>query len=103
MEQIMPFIFGMLTIIGIAAAATIVVGIVKIFKQTIRFRHLDHSIECIWSHMSRSQDDVSKTIDTKISEIYRSIDLLEERLSNQLSAIEDCIDTGLSEKELLKG
>ena len=103
MEQIMSFIFGMLTITGIAAVATIVVGTLKIDKQNYRIRNVESTIEQIWSTMYTKEINVYKKMDELQSEIYRKINSMEEVLSRQLDRVEHCIDTSLTKKEILKG
>ena len=94
----MPFIFGMLTMIGIAAAAIIVVGIVKIFKQTYRVRNVESTIERIWSTMDTKENNVYKTIDAAFAEIYRKIDSIEEGLSRRVHELGHCIDERVSKE-----
>ncbi len=52
--EITSFILGMLTIIGMAAAVVIVLGLVKIYKQTKKVENLENSMYREFDHIHRS-------------------------------------------------
>jgi uncharacterized protein YoxC len=97
MEQIMPFIFGMLTIIGIAAAVIIVVGIVKIFKQNSRFREVESTIERIWSHIDSNNRERSDQIHRSFTSLVKSIDDCHIELSKRIESVESDLNRRLGE------
>ena len=73
METTMYFIFGMLTIIAIAFAVVIVVGMVKINKQQKTVEELNERIKGLHLDHSQQFDNVYRNIDQTQNELYLQI------------------------------
>ena len=106
MEDITQFIFGMVTMIGVAAIVTLVVGIVKVVKANTQIKHLWSAIDSqnnsMWQERENTHrtfeenfrlinsriDEVHRTIDTNFNEIDRRVDHAIEELNDRMDDIE---------------
>lgn len=73
METTMYFIFGMLTIIAIAFAVVIIVGIVKINRQQKTVEELNERIKGLHLDHSKQFDNVYTNIDQTQNELFRQL------------------------------
>ena len=87
MEQIMPFIFGMLTMIGAVAATIIVVGIVKIFKQSAHVRLVNSEIDKIWPAMDSNNVSMHTRTSNVEQVMYRSIESSHAELQRRIDEL----------------
>lgn len=104
--EITSFILGMLTIIGMAVAVVIVLGLVKIYKQTKKVENLENN-------MSREFEHTHRTISENLNDIHQRIDhveehifkLIEDEKRDTISYIDSRIDKLQSNKtkEVIKG
>jgi len=87
METTMYFIFGMLTIIAIAFAVVIVVGIVKINKQQKTVEELNERIKGLHLDHSQQFDNVYRNIDQTQNELYRQINESRQAASSNIENV----------------
>ena len=73
METTMYFVFGMLTIIAIAFAVVIIVGIVKINRQQKTVEELNERIKGLHLDHSKQFDNVYTNIDQTQNELFRQL------------------------------
>lgn len=110
MEDMTQFIFGMVTMIGVAAIVTLVVGIVKVFKANTQIKHLWSSIDSqnnsMWQERENTRrvfeedfrlinsriDEVHRTIDSNFNEIDRRVDHAIENVNDRIDDIESSIE-----------
>lgn len=123
METTMYFVFGMLTIIAIAFAVVIVVGIMKINKQQktveelndrIKGLHLDHSkqFDSVYANIDQTQNELFRQISDGSINMYRDMraqttDAVTQSKSYTDSRIDKLIDTYFEvqsiKKQIIKG
>lgn len=100
------FIFGMVTMIGVAAIVTLVVGIVKVFKASTQIKNIWSAIDSqnnsMWQERENTRrvfeedfrlinsriDEVYRTIDSNFNEIDRRVDQAIEELNDRMDDIE---------------
>jgi uncharacterized protein YoxC len=87
METTMYFIFGMLTIIAIAFAVVIVVGMVKINKQQKTVEELNERIKGLHLDHSQQFDNVYRNIDQTQNELYRQINESRQAVSTSIETV----------------
>jgi predicted PurR-regulated permease PerM len=87
METTMYFIFGMLTIIAIAFAVVIVVGMVKINKQQKTVEELNERIKGLHLDHSQQFDNVYRNIDQTQNELYRQINESRQAASSNIENV----------------
>lgn len=87
METTMYFIFGMLTIIAIAFAVVIIVGIVKINRQQKTVEELNERIKGLHLDHSKQFDNVYTNIDQTQNELYRQISELRQSMTSNIETI----------------
>ena len=115
--EITSFILGMLTIIGMAAAVVIVLGLVKIYKQVKKVENLENSMFREFEHTHRTISENSNEIHQRIDHVNRDINQyidhiekhifksIEEEKRDTISYIDSRIDKLQSNKtkEVIKG
>lgn len=72
--EITSFILGMLTIIGMAAAVVIVLGLVKIYKQSKKVEQLENNMHREVEQLYRNADEFSRNLYQQIDNLHRDID-----------------------------
>jgi gas vesicle protein len=103
MEDMIQFIFGMVTMIGVAAIVTLVVGIVKVFKTSKQINNLWSSIDSQNTSIWQSHEDIRRifeedfrSVTARFDEVHRTInanfDEHERRIDQAIVELNDRID-----------
>lgn len=112
--EITSFILGMLTIIGMAAAVVIVLGLVKIYKQSKKVEQLENAMYKEIEQLYRNADELNKDLHQRIDHLNRDLNQyidhikehifksIEEEKRDTISYIDSRIDKLQSKKEATK-
>lgn len=101
--ETLSFAFGVLTMVGVAFAALIIVSIVKAYKQQTRIQELQEWLLSIDREMHRQDDEVYKTIDDRVRGVNDQItDAVTACNSYTDKRIDKLIDTYFMVKEAEK-
>lgn len=102
--EITSFVLGMLTIIGVAVAILVVLGVVKIYKQGKQIAESKSSLEKEVENIYRAVFEGERALYTRLDEIDRRIDNLHEETHRSITSYVDSrIDKLQTKKEVLKG
>jgi hypothetical protein len=93
--EITSFVLGMLTIVGVAAAILVVVGMVKISRQKAQINDL-------WNAINDTQSNTNQYVGTLEDQICRNMDELRREYSSYVDSRVDKLQNKTN-KEVLKG
>jgi predicted PurR-regulated permease PerM len=93
--EITSFVLGMLTIIGVAVAILVVVGMVKISRQK-------EQIADLWNAINNTQSNADQLFSTLEDQMIRNIDELRREYSSYVDSRVDKLQNKTN-KEVLKG
>ena len=88
MEQIMPFIFGMLSVIGAIAIVIVTIITVKVFRHAERFKEFYEVIE-------NTSTDTFQYIESSLELIHQEITSLNDKVQSQLDELKQQQDLDL--------
>lgn len=112
--EITSFVLGMLTIIGMAVAVLVVLGIVKIYKQSKKVEQLEalmyREIEHLYKNTSEYDRELQQQLDNLNRDLDQRIDRIEEHIFKSIegekreiiSYVDSRIDKLQSKKEANK-
>jgi uncharacterized membrane protein YgaE (UPF0421/DUF939 family) len=104
--EITSFILGMLTIIGMAVAVVVVLGLVKIYKQTKKVENLENDMYREFEHIHRTISENSNEIHQQIhsveEQIFRSIEDEKRDITSYIDSRIDKLQSNKT-KEVIKG
>jgi predicted PurR-regulated permease PerM len=89
--EITSFVLGMLTIIGVALAILVVVGMVKISKQKEQINNL-------WTAINNTQENSDRWVGTLEETMGRNIDELRREYSSYVDSRFDKLQSKLNDK-----
>ena len=91
--EITSFVLGMLTIIGMAAAVLVVLGIVKIYEQAKKVEQLENTMYKEFEHIHRITSDISNNLDTRIElhlkDLNQEMYYIRQDLNQRIDRIEE--------------
>jgi flagellar basal body-associated protein FliL len=86
--EITSFILGMLTIIGMAAAVLVVLGVVKIYKQSKKVEQLENAMYKEVEQLYRNAEEFNRNFYQQIDNLHRDLDqrieYMEQRVSRSI-------------------
>jgi predicted PurR-regulated permease PerM len=89
--EITSFVLGMLTIVGVALAILVVVGMVKISKQKEQINNL-------WTAINNTQENSDRWVGTLEETMGRNIDELRREYSSYVDSRFDKLQSKLNDK-----
>jgi predicted PurR-regulated permease PerM len=89
--EITSFVLGMLTIVGMALAILVVVGMVKISKQKEQINNL-------WTAINNTQENSDRWVGTLEETMGRNIDELRREYSSYVDSRFDKLQSKLNDK-----
>jgi TolA-binding protein len=81
------FILGMLTIVGVAAAILLVVGMVKIYKQKFMIANLQNQLDTVEQQSHIALEELRSQVYQNLDEIRRERDTLENVIHQNLDEL----------------
>lgn len=93
--ETLSFAFGMLTMVAIILIVTVILGIVKVYKQQSKIRSMEEWISNTERDFSAQISELDQNIVTRIDELNSYTDSRIDKLQSKL--------THQGSKELLKG
>lgn len=101
--EITSFVLGMLTIIGMAVAVLVVLGIVKIYKQSKKVEQLENTMYKEFEHIHRITSDTSNNLDTRIElhlkDLNQEMYYIRQDLNQRIDRIEEHIFKSIEEEK----
>jgi predicted PurR-regulated permease PerM len=89
--EITSFVLGMLTIVGVALAILVVVGMVKISKQKEQINNL-------WTAINNTQENSDRWVGTLEETMGRNVDELRREYSSYVDSRFDKLQSKLNDK-----
>ena len=94
--ETLSFAFGVLAMVAVILLAVVVVGIVKVYKQSNQINHLEREINDFY----RKLDEEVRVTHDIISQDRRE---LNQRIDDLNSYVDSRIDKTINKKQLIKG
>ena len=90
--ETLSFAFGMLTVIGVALATTVVLGIVKVFRMQNRIENMQNWIDA--NHTS-----VHQRIESEVGNIVREMSDERKEVNDRIDHLNSYVDSRLDKLE----
>jgi len=105
--EILSFAFGMLSMIGLLFAISIVVGIVKVLKQQNQLEGLEQWIRSLSGELDRRFENLERELEIKLNDTNSAIssnyDSNISYIDSRLDKLEQKLTSTTSAKQVIKG
>ncbi len=105
--ETLSFAFGVLTVVGVALAAAVVVGIVKVFKMESKIRNVERWVDSnnssVHQRISTETQRIHNAMSDDRRELNQRIDELNSYVDSRLDKLENKFIGNSAKKQIING